>query len=395
MAQEGRQVQLHGRRASACSAHHHALTLLPVVLVQAVHVGGLRAQTVREVHAVGFDGRELVGVEADAPVTAAGEDGVAADALDALQRARGHVHLEDLHAALQLEDHQRFPGGLHHEAALPGGGVDLLGRHVGGHVVERAHQIGDLGDHRGRERPQLPLVAVHGDEALHGLPHQRVRVPLLVPDELLAVGGGPVELHGVLAVEDEVGRGGAGDGGGEHVGAHAGREADHVAREGVEHAGGVRRVPGGQHEQPVGGDGDDEVGAEERHAPAVEAARGGVDEEARVDAVGRVVEHDPAARPEARLQRAPRVGRGRAPAVADGAERHVAVDVGGVEKQVGDAVDQLRHQRRPALGVLHGGAPAGRRGGAWWVGGVGSPRLPDLGVWISVLHVKHSRHASG
>ncbi|KAM3261156.1 hypothetical protein ACQJBY_052048 [Aegilops geniculata] len=361
MAQEGRQVQVHGRRVSGCSAHHHALTLLPVV--QAVHVGGLRAQTVREVYAVGFDGRELVGVEADAPVTAAGEDGAAADALHALERACGHVHLEDLHAVVELEDDQRLPGGLHHEAALPGGGVDVLGGHTGGHVVERAHQIGDLGDHRGQERRQMPLVAVDGDEALHGLPDQRVRVPLLVPDELLAVRAGAVELHGVLAVEDEVGRGRAGDGGGEHVGAHAGREADHVAREGVEHAGGVRRVPGGQHEQPVGGDGDDEVGAEDGHAPAVEAARGGVDEEARVDAVGRVVEHDPAARAEARLQRAPRVGGRRAPAVAHGAERHVAVDVGGVEEEVGDAVDELRHQRRPLLGLalLHGGAPVGGR----------------------------------
>ena len=80
-----------------------------------------------------------------------------------------------------------------------------------------------------------------------------------------------------------------------------------------------------------------------------EAAGGGVHEEPRAVALVGLAEHDPVTRPEARLARAlPRVGGGGPPAVADGAEVHVGIEVAGGEEAVGDEVDEVPRERRPA-----------------------------------------------
>jgi hypothetical protein len=62
---------------------------------------------------------------------------------------------------------------------------------------------------------------------------------------------------------------------------------DHIARERIEDAGEVRDIAASQDKEAVGGDGDDVVLAEQRHDLAVEAAGGGVHQEAGVDSMGR------------------------------------------------------------------------------------------------------------
>jgi hypothetical protein len=122
---------------------------------------------------------------------------------------------------------------------------------------------------------------------------------------------------------------------------------DHIAREWVEDANGVRDLAAHQEEQAVDGDGDDIVLSEQRHVLAVEAASGGVHEEAGVLSMGWVVEHDPVVRAEAAIQGVSRVVGGGAPVVADRAEVHVAVEVGGGEEASSDAVDEIERERGP------------------------------------------------
>jgi hypothetical protein len=125
-------------------------------------------------------------------------------------------------------------------------------------------------------------------------------------------------------------------------------ETDHGASKRVENAGGVRGGSLCEDYQAAGGACDDIVPAEQRQVPADEAAGGDVNEETRVALVD-LVEHSPLARPEARVPRhVLGVGGGAAPATAHGAEVHVAVEVVGCQQEVGDAVDKVCRERRPA-----------------------------------------------
>lgn len=99
--------------------------------------------------------------------------------------------------------------------------------------------------------------------------------------------------------------------------------------------------------------------AEQREVLADEAAGADVDEEARVGLVDDV-EHDPLPRLEARAGLG--VGGGGGPAVVDGAEVHVVVEVVVGQEAVGDAVDEVRRERRPACHFA-----AVRCGGLAWI----------------------------
>jgi hypothetical protein len=124
-------------------------------------------------------------------------------------------------------------------------------------------------------------------------------------------------------------------------------ETDHAASERVQDAGGVRGASLRENDQATSGACDDVIPAEQRQVPANEASGAGVDEEARVALVD-LVEHSPLARPEARVPRpALGVGSGGAPATAHGAEVHVVVEVVGGQEALGDAVDEVRRERRP------------------------------------------------
>ncbi|KAK8460500.1 hypothetical protein SEVIR_2G339250v4 [Setaria viridis] len=130
------------------------------------------------------------------------------------------------------------------------------------------------------------------------------------------------------------------------------------AGEGVEDAGGARVAFVAEEQEAVGGRDEDAV-SERRDAAAEEAPGGRVDEEASVAALAVAVgsflfEHDPLVREEgARVSGTRRAlcswidGGGGAPAVADGAHLHVAVNVVGGQQAVADAADEVRGERRP------------------------------------------------
>jgi len=93
--------------------------------------------------------------------------------------------------------------------------------------------------------------------------------------------------------------------------------------------------------------------AEERQAPTDEAAAGRVDEVEGTAGDGgeddlRFIQHDPPGGTEAGVMLvAPGVGGDGAPVVANGAQVRVAVEVVGGQEAVGNAVDEVRRERRP------------------------------------------------
>jgi hypothetical protein len=121
---------------------------------------------ISKVYAIGFNRREFICVQREAPTRTTDKDGTVANARDLLKSISIHFHLENLHGILKLEDGQRFSGGFHQETRFPRSDV-LLGGHLRN---ERGDYISDLGDHRSGKRWQHMPVAVDGDTALDGLP---------------------------------------------------------------------------------------------------------------------------------------------------------------------------------------------------------------------------------
>ena len=106
-------------------------------------------------------------------------------------------------------------------------------------------------------------------------------------------------------------------------------------------------LPVGQDEEAAGGGSDHVVAPKQRQLLADDTACGGVHQEACV-VLEDLVEHDPLPWAEAEVQGILWVGGGGAPVAADGAEVHVVVDVIGRQEAVGDAVDEVGRERRPA-----------------------------------------------
>jgi hypothetical protein len=123
-------------------------------------------------------------------------------------------------------------------------------------------------------------------------------------------------------------------------------ETDHGASERVEDASGIWGGSLREDNQAAAGACDDVTHAEQREVLAYEAASDNVDKGTCVALVD-LVEHSPLARPEAWVPwTVLGVGGGGVPTTAHGAEVHVVVDVVGGQDAVGDAVDDVRRERR-------------------------------------------------
>lgn len=141
-------------------------------------------------------------------------------------------------------------------------------------------------------------------------------------------------------------------------------ETDQVACERIEDACIVGVCAVHQNEETVRGGSDNVIVAEHPEFLAQGSAGGGVDQEARGGAARGSVDVDPVTRVEARVGGIVGVLGGGAPAMADGAEVHVVVDVAGGQEAVGDAVDEVGRERGPVCGKLHGCTYARRNGGS-------------------------------
>jgi hypothetical protein len=120
-----------------------------------------------------------------------------------------------------------------------------------------------------------------------------------------------------------------------------------VASQRVEDTRSVRGLQVGEDEEAAWSGGDDIVLAEQREVLPADAARDGVDHQARV-CLEDLVNDDPPPRAETEVEEiAFGVFRGGAPAGADGAEVHVAVYVVGGEEEVGDVAEELGREGRP------------------------------------------------
>lgn len=130
------------------------------------------------------------------------------------------------------------------------------------------------------------------------------------------------------------------------------QETDHGAGEGVEDAGCLRRLFVRQDQVAALSGCHGVVVAEQRQLSAEEAAGVGVQQEHLFPfALEDLVEDDPSARLESAVGGVVLgVVGGGAPAWADGAEVHVAIEVVGGEEGVGDAVDEVGREGGPGCG---------------------------------------------